>query len=235
MGLLRRRLMIKEALKRESDKVAKLPLNDSLVDAWVFSGYENADAPTSIVGVNGNKLACHNFAWNETGSGFMDGALWFDGVVDYLSNENMPLLTDYTIIAKRTFNDCPVNSMFAYKCTSNGSAAAFEFERNNSGLQLSGPNTTASFGGGGFISNNIPELVTYQTKTSYNGLIELTPNTISDGSHLYISARTGGSWGQINITLYYFALYDRTLTEQEIKEEIIKLEYRWNLRKKMAV
>lgn len=75
MGLLRRRLMIKEALKRESDKVGKLPLNDSLVDAWVFSGYENADAPTSIVGVNGNKLACHNFAWNETGSGFMDGAL----------------------------------------------------------------------------------------------------------------------------------------------------------------
>ncbi len=226
--------MIKEALKRESDKVGKLPLNDSLVDAWVFSGYENADAPTSIVGVNGNKLACHNFAWNETGSGFMDGALWFDGVVDYLSNEDMPLLTDYTIIAKRTFNDAPVNSMFAYKCTSNGSAAAFEFERNNSGLQLSGPNTTASFGGGGFIGNNIPELVTYQTKTSYNGLIELTPNTISDGSHLYISARTGGSWGQMNITLYYFALYDRTLTEQEIKEETIKLEYRWNLRKKMA-
>ena len=38
----------------------------------------------------------------------------------------------------------------------------------------------------------------------------------------------------MNITLYYFALYDRTLTEQEIKEETIKLEYRWNLRKKMA-
>lgn len=65
--------MIKEALKRESDKVAKTPLNDSLVDAWVFSGYENADAPTSIVGVNGNKLACHNFAWNSQESGFKDG------------------------------------------------------------------------------------------------------------------------------------------------------------------
>lgn len=142
----------------------------------------------------------------------------------------MPLLTDYTIIAKRTFNDCPNGSVFAYKCTSNGSVASFEFERNNSGADRPEPNTTASFGGNGFIGYDAPELVTYQTKTSYNGLIELTPKTISDGSHLYISARNGGPRAPMNITLYYFALYDRTLTEQEIKEEIIKLEYRWNLR-----
>lgn len=34
---------------------------------------------------NGNDAVAHNFAWNEEGSGYKDGTLYFDGVDDYVS------------------------------------------------------------------------------------------------------------------------------------------------------
>ena len=220
MGLLRRRLMIKEALKRESDKVAKLPLNDSLVDAWVFSGYENADAPTSIVGVNGNKLACHNFAWNETGSGFMDGALWFDGVVDYLMGQNLETLSSYTVIAKFT-------SYSEYTSTYKRffQKGAFVLYDSYKDMILS------NYGSDTVVGEYKHDGVLYFTDETFMGS-PISKGTSSDTSSLYIGA--GSNRDNAEMSIKYFALYDRTLTEQEIKEEIIKLEYRWNLRKKMA-
>lgn len=237
MGLLRRSLMIKEALKRENDKVAKAPFNDSLVDAWVFSGYENADAPTSIVGVNGTKLACHNFAWNETGSGFMDGALWFDGVVDYLANTSIEMPEDYTLIVKRTLNwdmsEFCVASNNGRNASRNG---AFVFEYKNS-------NTIRTYSHSCKLDipkSSIPQQISWQTRTHYNG-IEI-PNagetTVLTYPGLSIMCgrnySDGGYYAYTNGALYYFALYDRTLTELEIQDEIRKLEYRWKLRKKMA-
>lgn len=224
MGLLRRRLMIKEALKRA--------LNDSLVDAWVFSGYENADAPTSIVGVNGNKLACHNFAWNETGSGFMDGALWFDGVVDYLTCNTIQSLNDFTLIIRRTIYKMDNYSCVIFKSYNYNDFCEFAFEssyNNNASFK------TVSFGK----TNNIENIafnddkVLYMTPTNYNGTaIERGNSTYTTSKNLVVGNVTGN---QVQMSLKYFALYDRTLTESEIQEEISKLEYRWNLRKKITV
>lgn len=224
MGLLRRRLMIKEALKRA--------LNDSLVDAWVFSGYENADAPTSIVGVNGNKLACHNFAWNETGSGFMDGALWFDGVVDYLMCNTIQSLNDFTLIIRRTIYNMDSYSCVIFKSYNQNDFCEFAFESSN---YNNASFKTVSFGK----TNNIESIafnddkVLYMTPTSYNGTaIERGNSTYSTSKNLVIGNVVGN---YVEMSIKYFALYDRTLTESEIQDEIRKLEYRWNLRKKMAV
>ena len=212
--------MIKEALKRESDKVGKLPLNDSLLDTWVFSGYENADAPTSIVGVNGYKLECHNFAWNETGSGFMDGALRFDGVVDYLMGRHLEILSSYTVIAKFT-------SYSAYTSTykrffQKGAFVLYDSYRDMI-LSNYGLNTV--------VGEYKHDGVLYFTDKTFMGS-PIDKGTSSDTSSLYIGA--GSNRDNAEMSIKYFALYYRTLTEQEIKEEIIKLEYRWNLRKKMA-
>ena len=45
---------------------------------------ENRDTIKDYSG-NGNDAVAHNFAWNEDGSGYKDGALYFDGVDDYVS------------------------------------------------------------------------------------------------------------------------------------------------------
>lgn len=42
-----------------------LELDPSLIDAWIFSGHTNAEAPAEILGEKGTALACNNFAWNE--------------------------------------------------------------------------------------------------------------------------------------------------------------------------
>lgn len=229
--------MIKEALKRESDKVAKAPLNDSLVDAWVFSGYENADAPTSIVGVNGNKLACHNFAWNSQGSGFKDGALWFDGVDDYLASTSLPVPSDYTLLVKREADWtapelCVVSNNGSY--SQRDGAFVFEYKANGSYFTYSLEQMLKMDAG------QIPPLVSWQTTTSYNGTEIPGAGESAETGNPGLSVMCArnyydsGYYGWARGKLYYLALYDRTLTEQEIKEEIIKLEYRWNLRKKMA-
>lgn len=45
---------------------------------------ETRDTITDLSG-NGNDAVAHNFAWNEEGSGYKDGALILDGVDDYIS------------------------------------------------------------------------------------------------------------------------------------------------------
>lgn len=44
-------------------------LNNSLVDAWYFSGYSNDNPPTQVIGMKENALSLLNFAFN-LGSGF---------------------------------------------------------------------------------------------------------------------------------------------------------------------
>ena len=73
--------------------------------------------------------------------------------------------------------------------------------------------------------------VLYFTDKTFMGS-PISKGTSSDTSSLYIGA--GSNRDNAEMSIKYFALYDRTLTEQEIQDEIRKLEYRWNLRKKMA-
>ena len=75
------------------------PPVDMMIDAWIFSGHTNEEAPYKIAGEKGTELNCYNFAWNEEGSGFKDGFLCFDGVDDRLgAYVNLPAVN--TVIIK---------------------------------------------------------------------------------------------------------------------------------------
>lgn len=206
-------------------------LDASLVDAWVFSGYRNEDAPKSVTGEKGHALALGNFAYTE-GSGFADGRLVTDGVDDYAENLEMPALTDYTFITRRTLMNFEIYASVASKAYGAGTNGAFLFECRNLSTSGSVPDRTASFEPikeGTIINNAIPEEVSWQTKNSYNGRT-LSPGNLADGKLFYLaSTRTTGNC--VAAKFAWCALYDRSLTEEEINAEVAKLDALWEARK----
>ena len=205
------------------------PLDSSLVDAWIFSGYTNEEAPYGIAGEKGISLTCYNFAWNEQGSGFKDGALHFDGVDDYLFDLNynkIPLLDDYTVICRR-YVTAGKSSCTASKDGYMFHKGAFVFE-----LKEGTDIKTYSFEAGTSIDDFAgKEIVSWQTKNSYNGL-EFESGGSSDTDDFMIGK--SGESGNVYMDGYikYFALYDRTLSENEIQVEVRKLDYKWEKRLK---
>lgn len=134
-------------------------------------------------------------------------ALVFDGVDDYGINEDMPILTDFTVIAKRKFIN---NGKGALLSKANDTKSAFVFE----GGDLF-QTKIWSFGGGNNI-DVISDDISYMTKLSYNG-ISLYKGTITDTNKIFL-----GRYRYWQGAFYSAYLFDRSLDEQEIKEFIRK-------------
>lgn len=207
----------------------KHPFNPSLVDAWFMSGLSNNDKPSSIRGVKGNEVVLKNFAFTSEsgfGEGNYEGGLVFDGVDDYGICVGLPIMTDYTVICRREIVSIKNSSAVASKRTS-GSMwnGAFTFERNN----INTSNYLINYGAG----NSIPlaqDSVSYQTSFSYNGTT-INRGTAEDTNQLSLGCAlvttTGVPYEFLNCAIYYFALYDKSLTPEEVEEEKVKLENYW--------
>lgn len=144
--------------------------------------------------------------------------LCYDGKM-YAVCYGFPILTDYTVMAERTWFDNEGNRVFITK----GNIwpnCAFNFEKVNVSLS----SETFSYSQ----STNIDDLIgksgiTYQTKQSYNGKV-IGVGTSSDGDILLIGGQLKGEYigchGKIIIS-------DRSFTEDEItwlKENIYNIE-----------
>lgn len=144
--------------------------------------------------------------------------LCYDGKM-YAVCYDFPILTDYTVMADRTWFDNEGNRVFITK----GNIwpnCAFNFEKVNVSLS----SETFSYSQ----STNIDDLIgksgiTYQTKQSYNGKV-IGVGTSSDGDILLIGGQLKGEYvgchGKIIIA-------DRSFTEDEItwlKENIYNIE-----------
>lgn len=141
-------------------------------------------------------------------------ALVSDGVNDYAYVEGLPILTDYTIIAKRKWLDDTKRAAIATKLSTAGSTGAFAFEFVNN----IGKHNAINFGY--YTEFDIFEEsdISYQTKTSYNGT-SIYVSGLSDTNLLNIlSVRPGN--GSTKAALYSFVLFNRTLTDEEIKKWI---------------
>ena len=141
-------------------------------------------------------------------------ALVSDGVDDYCYTDGLPILTDYTVIAKRKIlANTPVdnNSCVAYKGKNGFSVNnSFIFER----LGRQGDYMEYNFGAYNYIKL-YPDEISYCTKNSYNGdSINIGTNVDNDDLVLY-SISTGSS--RLTCALYSFLLFDRTLTTAEIE------------------
>lgn len=136
--------------------------------------------------------------------------LCYDGSMCAVVYE-FPILTDYTIIADRTwFNIRDISCFIGKRNTSGDNLGAFEFEFR--------ANRTFSFGGNNviiFADNNI----VYQTKNSYNGT-EIKPGSLDDTDVLIIGAAQRSVNNKIQDPYIgchgNILIFNRTLTEYEL-------------------
>ena len=203
-------------------------LDSHLVDAWFMSGYANGDSPASIRGVKGNEIVLRNFSFTSEsgfGEGAYEGALVFDGVDDYGICVGLPIMTDYTVICRREIINKETGSVASKRTSSSQWNGAFIFERNS---QLT------SFGQNNYRTiqqNN----VSYMTTTSYNG-DTISRGSLQDTEYLFLGADgfnidLNRAHGFSNCAIYYFALYDKSLTPEEIETEKERLNEEWLKRK----
>lgn len=148
-----------------------------------------------------------------------EGALVFDGVDDYGICNNLPILTDYTVICRRVIESGD-DTCVASKSDAIGSGA-FIYEIFQSYYKA------FSFGAQQEVTVDKSDNVTYQTKTNYNGQ-SINAGTSTDSDKLFIGRIRETHGGYIlKGAIYYFALYDKSLTTEEIEEEKVKLENYW--------
>ena len=166
---------------------------------------------------NGHDATCYNFAWTEE-SGISSvnypNALVADGVDDYAYVEGMPILTDYTVIAKRTIFEGSAGAIAAKNAEIGlGINVEFIFEGGTKFIS-----NTYSFG----TANNVSitnEDISWQTKSSYNGT-KIDYGKINGGTILDIFG-----YRYATAALYSLLLFDRTLSQEEIewvKENLIE-------------
>lgn len=176
--------------------------------------------------------AC-NITITQLPSAYKD-ALVFDGVDDYGICTGLPLMDDYTVICRRKIIRIKNSSAVASKRTypgDIGSFGAFVFER----VYSHGVKTTISFGKSNDMSEFDSNEVVYQTKTSYNGTTINSSNS-NDSDILCLGANAynislGICQEFSNVAIYYFALYNKSLTPEEIETEKERLNEEWLKRK----
>lgn len=181
---------------------------------------------------NGHDLQMKNFAWKE-GSGISDiypGALVFDGVDDYGTCDNFPILTKekgYTVVALRqwiTRGKGALGLVSNVKDWINNGAFLLEYRN----IQADHLNKPISFGAIGS-ENDLPHILTYQTSKSYNG-VSITTGNFEGTDVLHVGKLAPTNVGTcINAAIWELVFLDHDATEEEltkIKDYFVKT-YPW--------
>lgn len=146
-----------------------------------------------------------------------EGALVFDGVDDYGICNNLPILDDYTVICRRALEN-NANNVVASKSVVAGNGA-FIFEYGNNATYSFSEYTSG-------LAVNLKDSVSYQTKNSYNGST-ITVGNADDTDTLTLGIIREKDSRIMRGAIYYFALYNKSLTPEEVEEEKVKLENYW--------
>lgn len=166
----------------------------------------------------------NNITITQLPSAYED-ALVFDGVDDYGICTGLPILDDYTVICKREIINKETGSVASKRTSSSQWDGAFIFERKN---QLT------SFGQNNYRTIQ-QDSVSYMTATSYNG-DTISRGSLQDTEYLILGADgfnidLNRAHGFSNCAIYYFALYNKSLTLEEIETEKERLNEEWLKRK----
>ena len=137
---------------------------------------------------------------------------------------NLPIMTDYTLITKRKWNEIgPTGSIFCSKSVSaNNGSFIFEY--------FSDTRKTYSYYESTSITEPSGTDISYQSKTSYNGQ-EIQVGTATDSNKLFVGGiRTDSKDGDEYIDRgfiggwEYILLYDHSMTKEEIDKIISYLD-----------
>lgn len=202
-------------------------INNSIRGVTIY-----ADGEYIIPGATGNTstpaFGFLGYGFNENGNPIVtieqiplypDG-LVFDGVDDYGMTSNFSTGDDYTVIAKREWFDKPSTAAFLAKRYYDGGVHWGEFTVEK-GYYTNA--TSQSYGGAGrqlASVFNTNKSIIVQSKYKYQNL-PITPGTGAPSNILLLGAGIQGQelWYGV---FYDLIIYDKTLTEEEIQQEIKK-------------
>lgn len=147
-----------------------------------------------------------------------ENGLVYDGIEDYSVNTNIPALTDYTYICKRTILNIPSNGATLLKGAHKANGGAFIADYSNK--------WQFNFGQYNIIQS-IPDGINWQTSSSFNGT-SINRGTNTDDKGITIGRFSNG---YANIVLYKLILYPKTIPLLQInflknlmeRDEIIDL------------
>lgn len=146
-----------------------------------------------------------------------EDTLVFDGVDDYGICTGLPILDDYTVICRRVLENNTKNVVASKSVVAGNGAFIFEY----------GNNATYSFSEyTSGLAVNLEDSVSYQTKNSYNGST-ITVGNADDTDTLTLGIIREKDSRIMKGAIYYFALYNKSLTPEEVEEEKVKLENYW--------
>lgn len=159
------------------------------------------------------------------------GALVFDGVDDYGTCDNFPILTKekgYTVVALRQylFNATDkIRSLVTNAPSSIVSRSTLTFEL----IGSNGAKTNFSFGRGNSVSDFEPNVFSYMTSKSYNGKT-ITPGDVTESNKRILVGNfsENGKYGS-NVAIWELVFLDHDATEEEltkIKDYFVKT-YPW--------
>lgn len=141
-------------------------------------------------------------------------AIISDGVDDYCLVDELPILTDYTIVAKRTDLSVIPDTVLASKrkqgVGTGDVSGAFQLERH-----FASNWTAFNFGSQNTINKSTDDII-YQTKSNYCGQ-NLSIGTAQDSDTMTLFKWNELSTVCANIALYSIILFNRTLTTEEIE------------------
>ena len=156
-----------------------------------------------------------------------ENGLAYDGVEDYSENVNVPALTDYTYIFKRTLLNKKYNSASIFKGSnqqSGGGAFICDYNSVEPDLLTQG----YSFGAGLYVDSLNADSIVYGTRGSVNGQV------ITSGNNTDTEGLTIGKWRSYKQMVFYkLILYPKTISLLEInflknlmeKDEIIDINH----------
>lgn len=159
------------------------------------------------------------------------GTLVFDGVDDYGTCDNFPILTKekgYTVVALRQylFNATDkIRSLVTNAPSSIVSRSTFPFEL----IGSNGKKMNFSFGRGNLVSDFEPNVFSYMTSKSYNGKT-ITPGDVTESNKRILVGNfyENGEYGS-NVAIWELVFLDHDATEEEltkIKDYFVKT-YPW--------
>lgn len=206
------------------------------VTRWHFGGLTNEmmaamdDPRIEDADGKGRFLSFKNFAWKE-GSGISDvypGALVFDGVDDYGTCDNFPILTKekgYTVVALRqwiTYNPNAISAI-ATNASDQSFNGAFTFENYNKGAEQ-----TISYGATQISLQYSKSPFSWQTTSKYNGFNIANGN--KDATNSLVLGRSYPQRNEFaNFAIWELVFLDHDATEEEltkIKDYFVKT-YPW--------
>lgn len=212
-------------LMQEGDTPLASFIEKGLVAAWSAKGKNNTDTDRNILkdlSGQGHNITLYGFAYNDE-SGYSSkypNALLFDGKNTYGECTNMPIQTDFTIIAKRRILEIITDGPCFMSKSQIPGVGAFIFElcnNRNEKVQVYSFNSYSAY-----INPITP--ITYSTATNFNGYT-IEKGTASDTNYLCLgNIRKGASARAWHGAFYWAALFNKSLTTEEIDEFIKVME-----------